>query len=70
MPRPLTNFGKKIKMELIKKGVNQKEYCEKIGITANRLTDIMYGLGKYTEIKKKVAEDLGLEEELELENSA
>ena len=58
LERPLTEFGKQVKIALIQKGMLQKDLAEKLGINYLYLIDIMRGMKPGHTLKPKIAEIL------------
>jgi transcriptional regulator with XRE-family HTH domain len=64
----LTPFGIEVKKALIECGLSQKEFCRQQGIVEVRFSEVLYGTRPGRELRKKVAETLGIPYEKEVSN--
>jgi predicted transcriptional regulator len=60
--RKITEFGWKIKKELIERRMDQKEFCRLYNIPESRLSNIICGTRPATKYRKRIAELLNIEE--------
>lgn len=61
--RKITEFGWKIKKELIKRKMDQKEFCRLHNIPESRLSNIICGTRPAVKYRRRVASLLNIEDE-------
>lgn len=59
--RTLTEFGKEVKISLIRKSMTQEDLAELLGISSYYLRDILYGARAGISVREKICETLGIE---------
>lgn len=53
-----TSFGKKVKMELIRRDMTSRELAKELGIAESTLCDVLAGRNKSEKTRKKIEEAL------------
>lgn len=61
-PGAYTAFGKKVKIEMVNRGLTSKELAKMMGYTESTLCDVLKGRNRCERRLKELAEALGLVE--------
>lgn len=61
-PGAYTAFGKKVKIEMVNRGMTSKELAKMMGYTESTLCDVLKGRNRCERRMKELAEVLGLPE--------
>lgn len=59
-PGAYTAFGKKIKIEMVNRGITSKELAQVVGYTESTLCDVLKGRNRSERRMKELAEVLGI----------
>lgn len=61
-PGAYTAFGKKVKIEMVKRGLTSKELAKTMGYTESTLCDVLKGRNRCERRMRELAEALGLDD--------
>ena len=62
-PRRLTPFGIEVKKKLLELRLTQNEFCEQHGLSAKRMSEILYGVRPGVKLRQRIAAILHIEGE-------
>jgi transcriptional regulator with XRE-family HTH domain len=60
--RELSEYGIKVKMALLKKGMSQRQLCKKLGCHEVRLSELLRDVNKNTRLRNKINQILDIDE--------